>query len=193
MPESGAGQRPTPESVFHPWILWLGLFWGFAEATLFFDVFVRRKEPAAGKSIGPSGTVCFTCHVCQDPAGVPARWHLDIGPKSRKRHSLQSLLCAGEPLCRVAAVSHSQRCGTPGALCSLLAVRKRPGTCLPQTHQPQAYVSCGGARVPVDFGLCMVLERNLALGRFLKVRHQAPDERLEKLTLPPSRAKKNGN
>src|SRR5260221_13820741 len=38
MPESGAGQRPTPESVFHPWILWLGLFWGFAEATLFFIV-----------------------------------------------------------------------------------------------------------------------------------------------------------
>jgi hypothetical protein len=28
----------TPEATFHPWILWLGLFWGFAEATLFFIV-----------------------------------------------------------------------------------------------------------------------------------------------------------
>ncbi len=179
MPESGAGQRPTPESVFHPWILWLGLFWGFAEATLFFIVPDVLLTLVALFSFRRSAQL-MACILVGAVAGGSVM-------------SLQSLLCAGEPLCRVAAVSHSQRCGTPGALCSLLAVRKRPGTCLPQTHQPQAYVSCGGARVPVDFGLCMVLERNLALGRFLKVRHQAPDERLEKLTLPPSRAKKNGN
>jgi membrane protein YqaA with SNARE-associated domain len=28
----------TPESTFHPWILWLGFFWGLAEATLYFIV-----------------------------------------------------------------------------------------------------------------------------------------------------------
>jgi membrane protein YqaA with SNARE-associated domain len=28
----------TPESTFHPWIPWLGFFWGLAEATLFFIV-----------------------------------------------------------------------------------------------------------------------------------------------------------
>jgi membrane protein YqaA with SNARE-associated domain len=38
MPESEVSQPQTPESVFHPWIFWLGLLWGFAEATLFFIV-----------------------------------------------------------------------------------------------------------------------------------------------------------
>jgi hypothetical protein len=28
----------TPESIDHPWVLWLGFFWGLAEATLFFIV-----------------------------------------------------------------------------------------------------------------------------------------------------------
>ena len=28
----------TPESTFHPWVLWLAFFWGLAEATLFFIV-----------------------------------------------------------------------------------------------------------------------------------------------------------
>jgi membrane protein YqaA with SNARE-associated domain len=28
----------TPESISNPWVLWLGFFWGLAEATLFFIV-----------------------------------------------------------------------------------------------------------------------------------------------------------
>jgi hypothetical protein len=38
MRESEVSQPQTSEPVFHPWILWLGLFWGLAEATLFFIV-----------------------------------------------------------------------------------------------------------------------------------------------------------
>jgi membrane protein YqaA with SNARE-associated domain len=38
MPEPDVNQPQTPEFVSHPWILWLGFFWGFAEATLFFIV-----------------------------------------------------------------------------------------------------------------------------------------------------------
>lgn len=33
-----ATEAQTPDYVFHPWVLWLGILWGFAEATLFFIV-----------------------------------------------------------------------------------------------------------------------------------------------------------
>lgn len=38
MREPFVSEPPTPESTFHPWVLWLGFFWGLAEATLFFIV-----------------------------------------------------------------------------------------------------------------------------------------------------------
>ena len=38
MPRPFVSEPQTPESTFHPWVLWLGLFWGIAEATLFFIV-----------------------------------------------------------------------------------------------------------------------------------------------------------
>jgi membrane protein YqaA with SNARE-associated domain len=38
MPQPAIGQSQTPEFVFHPGILWLGVLWGFAEATFFFIV-----------------------------------------------------------------------------------------------------------------------------------------------------------
>jgi len=38
MPRPFVSEPQTPESTFHPWVLWLGFFWGLAEATLFFIV-----------------------------------------------------------------------------------------------------------------------------------------------------------
>jgi membrane protein YqaA with SNARE-associated domain len=38
MPRPFVSGPQTPEFTFRPWILWAGLVWGFAEATLFFIV-----------------------------------------------------------------------------------------------------------------------------------------------------------
>jgi hypothetical protein len=38
MPRPFVSEPQTPESTFQPWVLWLGLLWGLAEATLFFIV-----------------------------------------------------------------------------------------------------------------------------------------------------------
>jgi membrane protein YqaA with SNARE-associated domain len=38
MPKAFMNEPQTPEFISKPWVLWAGLIWGFAEATLFFIV-----------------------------------------------------------------------------------------------------------------------------------------------------------